>query len=273
MTYSFDPQEEEMEIPDKTCQRDDGVSYRGTVSVTVEGRVCLPWDQHSHHYTKAKFGEKYGLDYNYCRNPASDGEGAWCYIKSSHKSLYWQYCPVPKCGAERQKISDKTCQKGNGVSYRGTVNVTTTGKACLPWDKHSSHYTKARFGEKNGLYKNYCRNPEADEDRVWCYVKSSYDDTYWEFCPVPQCDTESYEERGQSYRGTTAMGWKGEPCREWAGNGKKYNPKAYPDSDLTKNYCRNPSPGSDHAPWCYLVSSSKLDWDYCAIPKCMKNKP
>ncbi|XP_066299065.1 uncharacterized protein [Branchiostoma lanceolatum] len=272
------------EIPEKTCQKGNGLRYRGTVNITIEGRPCLPWDAHSHYYTKSRFGEKYGLYKNYCRNPGEE-ERVWCYIKSSHKSLYWQYCSVPQCGAGKE-IPDETCQKGNGVSYRGTVSMTHLGIPCLPWDQHSHGYTKAKSGAKYGLYKNYCRNPGADEDRVWCYIKTSFDSVYWDYCPVPKCDAvdvspevqdvikdagECYKDRGQSYRGTTAMSWKGEPCLDWVWKFEKYNPKTYPDSDLNENYCRNPTPGPDYAPWCFLTTSSKLKWDYCAIPKCLKN--
>eukprot|EP00058_Branchiostoma_floridae_P003546 XP_002589034.1 hypothetical protein BRAFLDRAFT_87507 [Branchiostoma floridae] len=154
------------------------------------------------------------------------------------------------------------------------------------WDEHSRTYTKARYGEKYGLDKNYCRNPD-NGNGVWCYIKSSFDDSYWDYCPVPKCGApdvlspevqdlakeagECYKGDGSSYRGETALTWSGYPCRDWTSSGSNYKPTSYPDSDLTKNYCRNPSGGDDYAPWCYTAKPDYRKWEYCAIPKCIKD--
>ena len=43
----------------------------------------------------------------------------------------------------------------------------------------------------------------------------------------------------------------------------------YPFSDLTSNYCRNPS--DDIRPWCFTTDSG-IKWEYCGIPKCTGGK-
>ena len=61
--------------------RDDGSRYRGTQSVTKNGRVCQKWTAqipHKHTRTPQAYPDAGLGDHNYCRNP--DGEPfAWCY--------------------------------------------------------------------------------------------------------------------------------------------------------------------------------------------------
>jgi hypothetical protein len=55
--------------------------YRGTLSTTVAGKTCIPWDQ-SGTYTEAEFPNK-GLEggHNYCRNPDGDSR-VWCIFET-----------------------------------------------------------------------------------------------------------------------------------------------------------------------------------------------
>jgi hypothetical protein len=49
-----------------------------------------------------------------------------------------------------------------GSRYAGTQSVTRNGNTCRNWDEliDGSHYS----------WKNYCRNPEGDQDTIWCFV-------------------------------------------------------------------------------------------------------
>ncbi|XP_066267129.1 uncharacterized protein [Branchiostoma lanceolatum] len=80
------------------CQRGDGASYRGTVSVTATGNTCQRWDsqtpQAHYGFNTPEDNPSSGLEQNYCRNP--DGEsGVWCY--DADNSTRWEYCDVPVC--------------------------------------------------------------------------------------------------------------------------------------------------------------------------------
>ena len=63
--------------------------------------------------------------------------------------------------------------------YTGDVNVSETGKPCKKWTEISKNFTHHPFiGDHN-----YCRNPEREEDREFCYV--SEEDR--ELCIVRTC--------------------------------------------------------------------------------------
>ncbi|CAH1248784.1 LPA [Branchiostoma lanceolatum] len=78
------------------------------------------------------------------------------------------------------------CQAGDGASYRGTVNMTDTGKTCQRWDSITPHgHSRTAAGYVlSGLEQNYCRNPDG-EAGVWCYTMDP--STRWEYCNVPVC--------------------------------------------------------------------------------------
>lgn len=113
-----------------SCKRTEkGTEYSGTVSLTVNGRVCQRWDtQFPHKYGKKCiliyfefqsttvlefllwilapffshiFTDKDFLDgsasdaQNFCRNPDNKSEGPWCYTTDSN--TVWEYCQLPTC--------------------------------------------------------------------------------------------------------------------------------------------------------------------------------
>ncbi|XP_019737589.1 hyaluronan-binding protein 2-like isoform X2 [Hippocampus comes] len=82
------------------CYDDDGESYRGTVSETVNGNECLYWN--SHFILKNgvdpfnSFEDSDGLGpHNFCRNPDGDLT-PWCFFRRGQK-LLWNYCDVNEC--------------------------------------------------------------------------------------------------------------------------------------------------------------------------------
>ncbi len=74
--------------PDCT-QYDDDRDYNGTMSTTVSGLSCQPWDSqspHTHSYEPSDV-----LVGNYCRNPPTYSRQTWCYTMD--KGTEWDYCP------------------------------------------------------------------------------------------------------------------------------------------------------------------------------------
>lgn len=68
---------------------------------------------------------------------------------------------------------------GTGENYLGTVNRSTSGKPCEPWNKHEPKHNWAH---------NYCRNPSGRNKRApWCYVGKNDR----ELCPIPRVSTTS----------------------------------------------------------------------------------
>ncbi|XP_077351263.1 factor VII-activating protease [Festucalex cinctus] len=82
------------------CFDDDGESYRGTVSETINGDECLYWNSH---FILQKgmnpfnsFEDSDGLGpHNFCRNPDGDLT-PWCFLRRGQK-LLWNYCDVDEC--------------------------------------------------------------------------------------------------------------------------------------------------------------------------------
>ncbi|XP_025110820.1 muscle, skeletal receptor tyrosine protein kinase-like isoform X1 [Pomacea canaliculata] len=79
------------------------------------------------------------------------------------------------------------CYVENGRWYNGTVNVTTSGLQCQPWDSNSpqDHDRSPLVFPELLNSENFCRNPGAEESRPWCYTMDSH--VRWEFCDIPQC--------------------------------------------------------------------------------------
>ncbi|XP_078684409.1 apolipoprotein(a)-like isoform X2 [Branchiostoma floridae x Branchiostoma belcheri] len=256
-----------------TCAFGDGSSYRGTVSQTQSGLTCQRWDSqspHQHNYPSTY--PDAGLDQNYCRNP--DGEPrTWCY--TTDPSVRWQYCNVPSCFPNQ-------CYSGNGADYRGSVNITRSGRACQRWDSQSPHphsRTPENFPSA-GLDENFCRNPDGEAE-PWCYTQDP--NTRWDVCVIDSCDpsatpppsaqyqvfpTDCYFGNGETYRGQQARTKSGIPCQRWdSQTPHQHNiPDRYPTAGLDSNYCRNPDQ-HDGGPWCYTTNPNTR-WEECDVTKC-----
>ncbi|XP_035674439.1 uncharacterized protein LOC118414482 isoform X3 [Branchiostoma floridae] len=134
--------------------------------------------------------------------------GGWCAGSADAYRTYKKYGPYTTCGKDGEGgawgnevylISDvvrankaEKCQEENGVSYRGTVSVTRSGKTCQHWasqtpQKHDSTPDKHPL---SGLDGNYCRNPVGARQGVWCYTTDP--STPWEECAVPVCAGPEY---------------------------------------------------------------------------------
>jgi len=77
------------------------------------------------------------------------------------------------------------------TKYRGSISVTESGETCQAWDSQSPHshtYDPDNYqGEGlRGRNNNYCRNPNQDRDKAWCYTENP--SIPWEYCDVPYCE-------------------------------------------------------------------------------------
>uniref|UniRef100_A0A4W5NGB0 Plasminogen n=1 Tax=Hucho hucho TaxID=62062 RepID=A0A4W5NGB0_9TELE len=263
------------------CMHCSGEDYRGKISTTENGYTCQRWDAqkpHNHGYSPSALPEKY-LEENYCRNPDGDPR-PWCFTTSPSKR--WDFCSIPRCTSEPPTVVEElTCSTGDGGAYRGTVAVTTSGKACQVWaaqtpQKHNR--TPDNYPCK-GLDLNYCRNPD-NERMPWCYTTDP--ETRWEYCKVPSCgdvpgpddaaptpaEEDCYVGSGSEYRGMVTETISGKKCQSWSSmtpHSHKKTPQDFPKADLRRNLCRNPD--GDRAPWCYTTDPS-VRWEFCAVEKC-----
>lgn len=152
-------------IYDVTCYHkyDKGVTYNGTVNVTVDGSPCKNWKMYHSQYAN------YSEDNNYCRNPRPDTfNKTWCYTGDKYVV---GLCNIPACDCRNST---------NDLHYNGTINISRHGKTCNRWINIPSRYPNER--------ENYCRTPLYDSDNAggpWCYVNST--DISWERCNIPIC--------------------------------------------------------------------------------------
>lgn len=177
-------------------------AYRGSQSVTRSGKTCQKWTSqypHPHSRTEANYAYSGLGDHNECRNP--DGEPTiWCYTESFGSRV--EYCDPEGLDAKLQ-------------GYRGTQNVTRSGKSCQKWSAQSPHvHTRTA-----GLYPayglgdhNYCRNPDG-EPTLWCFTTDS--ESRWEFCDVPaEASSTSASARGCELPAKPTTGRRPEYCAQ-----------------------------------------------------------
>lgn len=90
VTYTFST--------DEKCYVRNGVSYRGTESRTVSGRICEPWSENQLYMRTADHPELIG-GHNFCRNPGGSEVQPWCFVTTEH-SVAKEACVVPMCSKD-----------------------------------------------------------------------------------------------------------------------------------------------------------------------------
>uniref|UniRef100_A0A8B9IRQ4 Plasminogen n=1 Tax=Amazona collaria TaxID=241587 RepID=A0A8B9IRQ4_9PSIT len=178
-----------------------------------------------------------------------------------------------------KKIYLLQCKKGIGKDYRGTEAKTQRGIPCQMWAEKTPHrpnYTPEKH-PKAGLDRNYCRNPDGDENGPWCYTTDPA--TRFDYCNIPECDNqvmhtgeaprvECMRCNGEDYHGEVSRTESGLACQRWDAQEPHmhgFTLKHFPEKDLKMNYCRNPD--GELRPWCFTTSPTKR-WEYCNIPHC-----
>nr|XP_020012016.1 prothrombin isoform X2 [Castor canadensis] len=207
------PRETFMECMEGLCAKDLGMNYRGTVNVTRSGIECQLWKSRYPHKPDVNFTTHPGADLqeNFCRNPDGSTMGPWCY--TTDPTVRREECSIPICGQEGRVTVQMTpraggsrvspspqpaqCVPERGRLYQGSKAVTALGSPCLAWAN-----TKAKalskdqdFNPDLKLEENFCRNPDGDEEGVWCYVAGEPGD--FEYCDLNYCEEAMEEEASE----------------------------------------------------------------------------
>eukprot|EP00746_Dinoflagellata_sp_MGD_P151095 gnl/MRDRNA2_/MRDRNA2_82789_c0_seq1.p1 gnl/MRDRNA2_/MRDRNA2_82789_c0~~gnl/MRDRNA2_/MRDRNA2_82789_c0_seq1.p1 ORF type:complete len:293 (+),score=87.06 gnl/MRDRNA2_/MRDRNA2_82789_c0_seq1:71-949(+) len=79
-----------------------------------------------------------------------------------------------------------------GISYRGLVTSTESGRTCQNWLDKKPHNIDVDPDDKNGLGNhNFCRNPDESFKKPWCYTMDPTVEK--EECEIPICEEFSRE--------------------------------------------------------------------------------
>ncbi|XP_067855110.1 hepatocyte growth factor-like protein [Heptranchias perlo] len=163
----------------------------------------------------------------------------------------------------------RECIMNKGVTYRGSISRTKSGKTCQHWSSnvpHEHRNSPSQFPEK-GLDLNYCRNPDNDQNGPWCYTTDW--NTRLEECGIIRCDHDVCVLcNGEDYSGFVDHTESGRECQRWdlsSPHIHKYQPEKYPEKNLDDNYCRNPD--GSLRPWCYTTDLT-VEREYCNIQTC-----
>uniref|UniRef100_F6W5T9 Prothrombin n=1 Tax=Monodelphis domestica TaxID=13616 RepID=F6W5T9_MONDO len=183
------------------CAEGNGMNYRGNISVTKSGIECQLWRSRYPHKPELNSSTHPTADLreNFCRNPDGSSTGPWCY--TSTPSVRREECSIPVCGGDGftapvttespsrlDPRNSQPCVPDKGRKYQGSLAATLSGSPCLPW---ASELLKPLLKEQNfdpsvSLAENYCRNPDGDEEGLWCYVAGN--PIRMEYCQVNYCE-------------------------------------------------------------------------------------
>ncbi|NXN07950.1 THRB protein, partial [Indicator maculatus] len=199
------------------CALGLGHNYRGTISYTKSGIECQVWTSKYPHIPKFNATIYPNLIENYCRNPDNNTRGPWCYTRDP--TVEREECPIPVCGQERTTVEFtpratppapvEPCEQEKGMQYTGTLSVTLSGAKCLPWNSEKAK--QVLHGKQTDpevkLLENYCRNPDGDDEGVWCVTDEPPN---FEYCDLHYCDSllEDEELEGLSGRTTQTQEFK-----------------------------------------------------------------
>uniref|UniRef100_A0A8C6JZ36 Prothrombin n=1 Tax=Melopsittacus undulatus TaxID=13146 RepID=A0A8C6JZ36_MELUD len=196
------------------CSLGVGHNYKGTISYTKSGIECQVWTSKYPHIPKFNATIYPNLIENYCRNPDNHSEGPWCYTRDP--TVEREPCSIPVCGEERMTVEYtprvsppaplEPCKEGKGMDYTGTLSVTVSGAKCLPWnsEKAKEVLQGKHIDPDVKLLENYCRNPDGDDEGVWCVTDEPPN---FEYCDLHYCDSslEDEYEQSESISGRTTL--------------------------------------------------------------------
>lgn len=121
---------------------------------------------------------------------------AACKLQYINDGICDRECNFEACGWDGDdcfKRASHCYTLPSAADYRGTMNVTASGKPCQHWfDQLPNTHTYTVFGyPDSGLGgHNYCRNPDPNDGSTgaWCLVESLTQ--VWEYCKLPPPSTE-----------------------------------------------------------------------------------
>ena len=91
-----------------------------------------------------------------------------------------------------ERNESRSCYERKGILYRGDVNITKSGKPCVPWSTFPYLMNKVYLELKDA--GSSCRNVQGYGKRPWCYT-SSTSPREWEYCKIPKCKKITSEYR------------------------------------------------------------------------------
>ena len=209
------------------CASVDQADYRGTISTTSSGKECIRWDETEYYkpenYPDAGLEDNnfcrnpfpngdagcYTTDgFEYCDVPICEDSLPSAYPSSSFRpttttspstsptssarptsstfpSTSLSPTQEPKCEGGNPNVCG--CASAGQAEYRGTINTTSSGKACIRWDE-TWLYNPENFPDAGLEDNNYCRNPTGClptgcTGSVYCATI----DGDFEDCDVPYC--------------------------------------------------------------------------------------
>ncbi|XP_014716795.1 prothrombin [Equus asinus] len=202
------PREKLVECLEGNCAEGLGMNYRGHVNFTRSGIECQLWRSRYPHKPEINCTTHPGADLqeNFCRNPDGSSSGPWCY--TTDPTVRREECSIPVCGGhgvtapltpyssstKNLSPSLESCVPDRGQQYQGRLAVTTHGSPCLVWASSDAEALSKDqdFNREVKLVENFCRNPDGDEEGVWCYVAGK--PGYFEYCDLNYCEDPLDEE-------------------------------------------------------------------------------
>ncbi|XP_074519522.1 plasminogen activator, urokinase b isoform X2 [Halichoeres trimaculatus] len=123
------------------CYEGVGLYYRGTVSVSQNGRRCQEWDSD----TRERYmtSDVNAGRHNYCRNLLYKRR-PWCHVWKKNQ-LTWEYCDIPRCGissapappssapTEQAPAAESTCGQRTRRKQMKIVGGTVSTVESHPW--------------------------------------------------------------------------------------------------------------------------------------------
>ncbi|XP_006261451.1 prothrombin [Alligator mississippiensis] len=183
------------------CALETGENYVGKINITKSGIECQLWRSkypHRPEFNLTVYGNV-SLTDNYCRNPDNNPKGPWCYTQDP--TVRREACSIPVCGQDATTVpfnprshppsprTKQPCEEKRGLYYTGNLSVTKSGTKCLPWNSEKAKEIlqgKTVIPEVV-LVENYCRNPDGDEEGVWCVTHEEPHN--FNYCDLDYCDS------------------------------------------------------------------------------------
>ncbi|XP_054456496.1 plasminogen activator, urokinase a [Anoplopoma fimbria] len=114
------------------CLSEDGSSYRGSVSESASGAICLKWNR----FPTPSGGSRGLGNHNYCRNP-NQSLMPWCRVRRGPRTVR-EFCNIPTCSKPTTKPppavdTELTCGERSEQRMHKIVGGSFTPIESHPW--------------------------------------------------------------------------------------------------------------------------------------------
>ncbi|KAL3875620.1 hypothetical protein ACJMK2_033552, partial [Sinanodonta woodiana] len=194
--YMCEIEKEQLRVSE--CYVGNGEDYRGHVSTTQRGSVCLKWNDPASTLVNPKTHPGKGLgDHSYCRNPDND-QRPWCWVSHILKKV--GLCDIPKCGTEQTQTDPTTTITTTASDMCDPDNFFCSSDAvCIPsiWKCDNESDCSQGEDEVNCEYKLplFSKFP----NRGWMTSVEAYEDIPLETCARDCMQTTKFVCRSFSY--------------------------------------------------------------------------